>query len=242
MYYVCSDLHGQYKKYKELLKKINFKDNDEMYIIGDVVDRGPEPLPLLLDILSRPNVHMLIGNHEAMMLKAYENKSNFTHWYINGGEVTHKQFQLLPQQSKEFLLDKIRNLPLVIPNLTVGDKKYYLAHACHTLYYIQQPLLYKDSGEHNAKHVLWNRMYQNPDTDIIEKLFGWYYDLYPNTTFLIGHTPVMICNYGRIEDDRGYISSCMNGRVINLDCGCSSKKAATLGCLRLDDDKEFYIK
>ena len=68
MHYVCSDIHGYYERFRKLLKKIDFSLDDEMYVIGDVIDRGPEPIELLLYILSQPNIHLLIGNHEHMMM------------------------------------------------------------------------------------------------------------------------------------------------------------------------------
>ncbi len=36
-----SDLHGNYKAYILMLKKIDFKDEDMLYILGDILDRGP---------------------------------------------------------------------------------------------------------------------------------------------------------------------------------------------------------
>ena len=44
MIYVTSDLHGSFKEFKELLKLINFNDDNYMYILGDVIDRGDEPI------------------------------------------------------------------------------------------------------------------------------------------------------------------------------------------------------
>ena len=40
--YVRSDVHGQYKAYTKMLKKIDLKAEDTLYILGDVIDRGPE--------------------------------------------------------------------------------------------------------------------------------------------------------------------------------------------------------
>ena len=40
MVYVVSNLHGNYTKFKELLKTIKFKDTDLMYILGDIVGSG----------------------------------------------------------------------------------------------------------------------------------------------------------------------------------------------------------
>ena len=44
MRYIISDIHGCYNEYMELLQKINFSDTDELYVLGDAIDRGPEPI------------------------------------------------------------------------------------------------------------------------------------------------------------------------------------------------------
>ena len=59
MNYVVSDIHGYYDKYTSLLSFIRFSDNDKLYILGDVIDRGPDGLKLLQDIMERPNVEHL---------------------------------------------------------------------------------------------------------------------------------------------------------------------------------------
>lgn len=40
MTYVMSDLHGMYDKFIAMLEKIDFSDSDELFIIGDIIDRG----------------------------------------------------------------------------------------------------------------------------------------------------------------------------------------------------------
>lgn len=47
MIYVMSDIHGEYEKYIKMLELINFSDEDELYILGDIVDRGKEPVKVL---------------------------------------------------------------------------------------------------------------------------------------------------------------------------------------------------
>lgn len=66
MTYCISDIHGDYAKYRRMLKKLRFCDCDTLYVLGDVVDRGPEPVKILLDMMKRPNVIPLLGNHEYM--------------------------------------------------------------------------------------------------------------------------------------------------------------------------------
>ncbi len=35
-----SDLHGNYKAYKDMLEKIEFSNADTLFILGDILDRG----------------------------------------------------------------------------------------------------------------------------------------------------------------------------------------------------------
>lgn len=70
MIYVISDLHGYpLEKLKRLLEKADFGENDFLYILGDVVDRnGDGGVEILTWLLSQPNVQLILGNHEAMLL------------------------------------------------------------------------------------------------------------------------------------------------------------------------------
>ena len=64
MTYVMSDLHGQYGKYLKMLEKIELKDSDDLYILGDIVDRGPGSVEILKDMSMRDNVFPILGNHD----------------------------------------------------------------------------------------------------------------------------------------------------------------------------------
>lgn len=72
-HYVISDIHGMYGSYKAVMKEL--KKDDELYILGDVIDRGDEGIKILQDIIRRknnsyvnPKIHFLLGNHEAQFL------------------------------------------------------------------------------------------------------------------------------------------------------------------------------
>ena len=70
MTYVISDLHGySIEKLKTLLEKAGFCEDDFLYILGDVIDRnGDGGVGILRWLLPRPNVQLVLGNHEAMLL------------------------------------------------------------------------------------------------------------------------------------------------------------------------------
>ena len=69
MTYVTSDIHGCYDRYEKMLEKIGFSDEDMLYVLGDVLDYGPQPLAVLQDMSMRANVIPILGNHE---FAAYE--------------------------------------------------------------------------------------------------------------------------------------------------------------------------
>lgn len=73
MIYTMSDVHGEYEKYAAMLEKIRFSREDTLFVLGDVVDRGPEPVSVLLDMASRDNVHLLKGNHETSIAFSAQN-------------------------------------------------------------------------------------------------------------------------------------------------------------------------
>ncbi len=68
MIYVISDIHGDHSRYLKMLELINFSDEDELYVLGDIVDRGSEPVKVLLDMMSRANVFPVMGNHDLLAL------------------------------------------------------------------------------------------------------------------------------------------------------------------------------
>lgn len=54
-----SDLHGQFVLLQLMLNKIQFTDEDELYILGDIMDRGPNSIDIYYFVKAMPNVHMI---------------------------------------------------------------------------------------------------------------------------------------------------------------------------------------
>lgn len=72
MKYCVSDIHGEYGLFKKLLQVIKFSASDEMYVCGDIVDKGKDSIKLAKFIASFPNVHCILGNHEYSFLKYFQ--------------------------------------------------------------------------------------------------------------------------------------------------------------------------
>lgn len=242
MIYACSDIHGQYDYFIDVLDKINFSDDDYMYIIGDVIDRGPSSIKLLKFIMDMDNVKMMIGNHEDMMIRSllFHDDIEFANWMNNGGDKTYEEFVKLDVDEQEEILHFLYKSPVLIANLNVDDNNFYLVHACHLNNYVDGEILYCDLYEEEIKKCVWDRDYGYLDKEMNYSIYRELYREYPRETkMLIGHTPVYFTNYGKItHEGRPMISRSMGGHLFNLDCGCAS--GLPLGCIRLNDFKEFY--
>ena len=146
--YVLSDIHGHYDVFKKMLEKINFSSNDFMYILGDVIDRGPDGLQLILDIMERRNMELFLGNHELMMLNTIdyvrkkdqgliredptdERLTPYELWVhsANGGLATSRAFYRMNKKKQDEMERYLRVLSGLSERLKLGDVTYHLSHS-----------------------------------------------------------------------------------------------------------------
>ena len=226
MIYVMSDLHGCYDKYLEMLKVIDFSDTDTMYILGDVVDRGPDGIKILLDLAKRKNIILIRGNHDdtaLIILKhlfARNSQLNDQQladliqlWYLDGGEVTLKQFLTCTAEERGRALSVLK-YSLLYEELEVAEQRYFLSHT------IPGKDAMEDFEHCKMEDFLWGEPeYQK--------------EYCQQKVYITGHTPT-----GFIDpDSKGKIYKKNNH--IAVDCGAVF--GSGLGCIRLDDQKEFYV-
>ena len=193
--------------------------------------------------MSRKNVVFTIGNHEHMMIQSllHEDSNQLYSWTLNGAETTYKQWDELGTDKQTEILNWLNKCPIVIPDLYVNGRNYYLTHACHLPYVERKRVRYCDVPVSKIEKMIWARTYQYPDPKKLAKQYGNLYQAYPNTTLIVGHNPVYRCSYGILKKDGTCrISRACSGHLINIDCGCAKRKP--LGCIRLEDGKEFYAK
>ena len=216
--YVLSDLHGQYDKFMDMLKLIKFNDNDKMYILGDIFDRGPDPLKILDYIICKKNIDFIPGNHEYMFLEFY-NTYDARLWSYNGGRTTMTQLMKRGEDYLKALYDYLTKLPLV----KVHDK-FILTHAGLYLPKNQnQYTLQEILSLQNAEFNLWSRSNINNERQ------------YKDYTVICGHTPTLY-----VDPDQYQMSIVRRKGTIYIDCGATFSDGR-LACLRLEDNKEFYI-
>ena len=228
MTYVVSDLHGCFDKFKRLIKEIKFTDDDVMYVLGDIVDYGDEPIELLCDLSMRFNVIPILGDHDLRSLKLLtaldemlkgaspepETVTEMTEWIRDGGQRTMEGFKALDADMKEGVLEYLTDMSLY-EEVTVRGRKYLLVHAGIADFDPQTPL--ED---------------YMPE-DFINEPIDTEREYFDDVTVIAGHIPT----YEIDGADKGQIFY-GEGSIL-IDCGAAFDEP--LACLRLDDGKEFYI-
>ena len=219
--YVMSDIHGCYRQFKQALELIGFSNEDTLYVLGDVIDRGPSSIELLNYMMMFDNIIPLIGNHEVMAMSLLpklcteitEDNYDSTltendlysleHWMNDGGDATLTQFQKLERDEMEMILDYLNEFSL-IEEVKVNDKNYVLVHAGLLRNDLRLDLL-----------------------RVEECVFASTPLILANRTIVCGHTPT---SSGCIEFSQGQI---------HIDCGCVFN--GQLGVLCLDTLQTFYV-
>ena len=219
--FVIGDIHGCKVSLVALLKKIDVQFDDEIYFLGDYIDRGRDSKGVLDTIFTLigagHKVTCLCGNHEAMLLGGYEgNRDEAQDWWKNGGKKTLQSFNVqylqdIPPQYIAFM----EAMPLVVE---VGD--YILVHGGLN-FNAKNPLM-------ETQQMLWIR--------------DWYgkidYKWLGNRYIIHGHTPQSV------EKTQAQFALLEQNRVLNIDCGCvfNGDFLNTLVCFELNSKQLYFQK
>ncbi|WP_338815294.1 metallophosphoesterase [Bernardetia sp. Wsw4-3y2] len=146
--FAISDIHGCGKTFIYLVEDIlNLKKDDQLFILGDLIDRGKNSILLINYIIEKQKegyaIFVLIGNHEQMLLEFYQKNNNelskktLAHNYL--GELVNKEREIKPKYAeffnKMFFYIELENCFLVHAGFDVnyepinGENLFTNAHA-----------------------------------------------------------------------------------------------------------------
>ena len=189
-------------------------------------------MKLLKDMMMRPNVIPLIGNHEFMALKVLkkfcveiteensashlteEDMVSYVNWTMDGGEETIKAFRKLSKEEQAEILDYLMDFSL-FEEVEAGGREYVLVHAG------LEPF---DPEKYLEDYHISEMIFQAPD---YEKVY------FPDRYLVTGHLPTI----SQGEEYKGKIMK-KNGHIA-IDCGCVY--GLSLGVYCLDTGEEWYV-
>lgn len=253
--YALSDIHGRLKTLDRLLEKVSPAEDDEIYILGDMVDRGPDSVEVMKLCRNLPNATVLLGNHEQLMLDFFHNPQDqeaLLNWAINGGVPTARGLMKMKADARHDLLDWAAGLARWIVK-TVAGRTYVLVHAG-----LRTEKLAADAADHisaalaaqDADDLVWIREgYLDRPTGLLDAKGK-------GPIIVGGHTPTALAETLADVADRSALNDDGRCQMLSLgateatggvadrlviDCGAGSvPDHGRLCMLRLDDRKEFY--
>ncbi|MBO4394901.1 MAG: metallophosphoesterase [Eubacterium sp.] len=239
MKFLCSDIHGDLDKY---MKALDIVGDNELIIVGDVIDRGDNGLDILLDTMNRDNVTLMMGNHEGMMLDFLFGGGLYGRAWLNpcnGGEITCDAFMKNEKVNDKALSDYLSHLPVsidfgdvfLVHGMPVPEKMDPNASMNNPVY------RYKDDyPDYYLEQCLWKSLFKEGSLNPIQKKRN------RKTTYYVGHVITQYAQdyygQGKMTGDSGHeilAITAKDGSVMyNLDGGCamcSSESYLLLYCL-----------
>jgi bis(5'-nucleosyl)-tetraphosphatase (symmetrical) len=116
--YAIGDIQGCYREFRLLLEKTRFDPaNDRLWLVGDLVNRGPQSLDVLRFVRELDHAAItVLGNHDLHLLMLAEGCSK------PGSDDTLEAILTAPDRDE--LLDWLRHQPLLH-----AEKEYVMVHA-----------------------------------------------------------------------------------------------------------------
>lgn len=260
-----SDLHGCLTQFRQLLDLVSPCDDDAVWVLGDVCDRGDETAETLAWCVEEapPNMRFLLGNHDLYAREVFGRPPEMWHtacdrggWWFNGG--TDTLYALEEMRDEEWVVSRLEPwLKGLVPYSHVVDgngREWMLTHAGFDTRKWDADGLYPDTGGEGNVLDVGHGFGSQDEFVMVWVRRGWYdYEGETPLPVVYGHSPVPYLAKEASELRRFYGSS--EGRWLDsvpsdcriwhykdrhdIDCGCVY--GGRLAMLRLEDGEEFYV-
>lgn len=230
MTYVVSNLYGRFDKYEKLIKKINFKESDVLYILGNIVDFGEDSIKLVNELSAQYNVYTVLGEHDYkayLLLSEFDRilkegcvpSANFSkemiEWAQNGGQSTLEAFKDADVDEKEGFLDYLSDLPVFEEVVLKNGKEFVLT--CR--------------GINNF----------DKDTDLYDYELDSFINGYIDIEKTYFHDKTMVVGYLDYEHTPTGRSGKITAKNNNIALACDMSENDDVVCVCLETNDEYYV-
>lgn len=222
--FIIGDIHGCLKTFRKLvMDTIRLTREDTLYLLGDYIDRGPDSkgvVDYIFELQDRSfRIFPIMGNHEYLFLKAWENEAYFDLWNQNGSQQTLESFGVPHEKVRSYewvshIPEKYIGFFKMLP-LYIETEDFFFVHAGLSTG--------KDDPLNDVDSLLWTRWEDHNDSILGQRIL------------IHGHTPVPL------EIIKAQLKEKDEKKVINLDGGCVVKIRPDLGNLVGLDLDSFHL-
>jgi len=232
-----SDVHGQFRKYTDILQANGVIDKDlnwkfgkgHLVFLGDAFDRGDRVTELLWHLFSLEKqaekaggmVHVLLGNHENMVLSGDLRYMNEKYKRVEG--LINTRYSDL--YSENSVLGKwLRNQPVII---SINDILF--VHAGISIDMVRLKLTAKQANKLLSGKIIGKELAPDNKNKKVELLAGengpiWYRGFFEDSTFSENRTDSILDFYGSKHIIVGHttfknIQVLYNTKIIGIDAG-----------------------
>lgn len=235
MVYLTSDLHGAYQAYLKCKELVDFSNNDELYILGDILDgntaRPGNCFKILEDVMQHDNIHLILGDREYYHVAYHYSQDEFFQNQLRDGRMEENALlqyisSHLSKQQKDRYFQYLGDQE-VSALVEQNGIYFYLVHGAPCVYEgndgdweFDQVSSLVDFDSDYMEAIRTDPIITCP-SDMTEK----------NTYVVCGHVPsryvydsiptLKLATYG--EETRGALKQRIirKSHRILLDCGCS---------------------
>ncbi|RMG57518.1 MAG: serine/threonine protein phosphatase [Bacteroidetes bacterium] len=228
--FAISDIHGCLKTFRALVEQqIQLTPQDELYLLGDYVDRGPDSkgvLDYIMNLQERGyQVKCLKGNHEVMLVEASRDPNEMAMWLYNGGQEALASFGTEdPAQIPSRYISFLDKLPIYYE-----VDEYILVHAGLNFVGEEGEAEEKKVKKKDKGAFLWRMHNPLKDEHAMMWIRWWYDDIdwhwLKDRVIVHGHTPI---DEDEIWDMYEFLDE---DQVLDIDNGCYAKHKPGLGKL-----------
>jgi serine/threonine protein phosphatase 1 len=212
--FAISDIHGCFRPFYELVvNTIKLEKSDQLILLGDYIDRGNQSkdvIDFIIDLQKAGfNISPLAGNHEVMLLDAYNNPEILPLWLMNSGMSTLLSFGI--QDIKEI------------------DYRY--------IEYLSSLEYYKIIGQIIFVHAGFDDLAIDPFTDkhsmVWECRNSYQHPQLSGKTIIHGHRPKTVPNVQKLISDKSKVIPIDTGCVYSKEQGYGILSALEINSMTL---------
>lgn len=161
------DVHGHYDGLMHLLEAIAPGAEDQVYFLGDLIDRGPKSAQVVT-FVKQSGYACLLGNHEQMLLEIFPSEKvcqqSLQAWLYSGGQTTVLSYD----KTGDLLMEHVTWMQSLPTHIDLGD--IWLVHAG------MHPAL--TLAEHTSQEYCWIR----------DEFHSMTRPYFPDKLIITGHT------------------------------------------------------